>query len=80
MGAITIALVVLLVAVIVGFAAFLTYYHVRQRRSASTMRGGGGASSFLSGLFGGAGSSRSERETGTRFAALEYVLLLSFQD
>lgn len=67
MGVITLAIVVLVASVVVGFAAFMGIYHYQQRR-----RGITNASiiptSFKS-VFGGS----AERETGTRFAALEYV-------
>lgn len=69
MGVITIVLIVIVVAVIVGTAAFLVLYNVRQRRSG----GGGSGSSILPTSFRSVFGGSSERETGTRFAALEYA-------
>lgn len=65
MGAVTIAIIVLVVAVVVGFAAFLGIYHYQQRRRGVT------ASSILPTSFKGVFGGSTERETGTRFAALE---------
>lgn len=65
MGAITIAIIVLVVAAVVGFALFLGLYHYQQRRRGVT------PSSILPTSFKGVFGGSTERETGTRFAALE---------
>lgn len=76
MSIIILAIIALVVVVIVGFVAFLAIYQIQQRRQAGPGHGGGGGGSTGSlfptsfkGVFGGS----SERETGTRFAALEYA-------
>lgn len=66
MGAITIAIIALVVIAVLGFVGFLAFYHIQQRR-----RGGSTGSVFPSSITGIFGGSSNERETGTRFAALE---------
>lgn len=78
MSIIILAIIALVVVVIVGFVAFLAIYQIQQRRQAGPGHGGGGGGgggtgslfpTSFRGVFGGS----SERETGTRFAALEYA-------
>ncbi|CCG80723.1 protein of unknown function [Taphrina deformans PYCC 5710] len=66
MSVIVIAIVALVVVAVLGFAGFLAFMHIQQRR-----RGGSGASSLFPSSFKGMFGGSAERETGTRFAALD---------